>query len=226
MRVHKGVALLVRSPWSPSRAAAAQAAAAVPAAGGSSGSSRSGGGNSAAAGTPKRGGTLTIARIEDSQSFDKTNVFQNESIWLTEQINESLYTVAQDGKTLKPWLATSYTKAGDGQTYTFKLRHGRQVLERPADDVRGRQVLDRRRPRTDEGLGLPRRGDQERSRRPTRRRSCSTSSTVGAVRGRHRACSPTGSSRRTSRASRARSSTSIRSAPARSCGTRASSASR
>ena len=41
----------------------------------------------------KRGGHLRIARQEDSQSFDKTTVFQNESIWLTQQINESLYTV-------------------------------------------------------------------------------------------------------------------------------------
>ena len=47
--------------------------------------------HSSSAVTPKRGGHITIARIEDSTSFDKTNVFQNESIWLTEQINESLY---------------------------------------------------------------------------------------------------------------------------------------
>ena len=53
----------------------------------------------AAAATPKRGGSITIARIEDSQSFDKTNVFQNESIWLAEQIMEPLYTVTADGKT-------------------------------------------------------------------------------------------------------------------------------
>src|SRR5256885_10664264 len=72
--------------------------------------------------TPKRGGHITIARIEDSTSFDKTNVFQNESIWLTEQINESLYEVGNDGTTLKPWLATSYTKSKDGKTYTVKLR--------------------------------------------------------------------------------------------------------
>jgi peptide/nickel transport system substrate-binding protein len=74
--------------------------------------------------TPKHGGSITIARIEDSQSFDKTNVFQNESIWLCEQINESLYTVKPDGKTLEPWLATSYTASKDGKTYTFKLRKG------------------------------------------------------------------------------------------------------
>jgi peptide/nickel transport system substrate-binding protein len=76
------------------------------------------------AATPKRGGSITIARIEDSQSFDKTNVFQNESIWITEQINETLYTAGPDGKTLKPWLATAYTKSKDGKTYTFTLRKG------------------------------------------------------------------------------------------------------
>jgi peptide/nickel transport system substrate-binding protein len=78
--------------------------------------------NSAA--TPKRGGHITIARIEDSQSFDKTNVFQNESIWIAEQINEPLYLAGNDGKTLRPWLATSYTKSTDGKTYTFTLRPG------------------------------------------------------------------------------------------------------
>jgi peptide/nickel transport system substrate-binding protein len=76
------------------------------------------------AAAPKRGGSITIARIEDSQSFDKTNVFQNESIWIAEQINEPLYLAANDGKTLRPWLATSYTAAKDGKTYTFKLRPG------------------------------------------------------------------------------------------------------
>jgi len=80
--------------------------------------------SSTSAATPKRGGHITIARIEDSQSFDKTNVFQNESIWIAEQINEPLYLAGNDGKTLRPWLATSYTKSADGKTYTFKLRPG------------------------------------------------------------------------------------------------------
>ena len=80
--------------------------------------------NKTGASKPKRGGSITIARIEDSQSFDKTNVFQNESIWITEQINEPLYLAANDGKTLRPWLATSNTMAKNGKTYTFKLRPG------------------------------------------------------------------------------------------------------
>jgi len=78
----------------------------------------------AKADTPKRGGSITIARIEDSQSFDKTTVFQNESIWLAEQINEPLYLAANDGRTLKPWLATGYKQSKDGLTYTFTLRKG------------------------------------------------------------------------------------------------------
>jgi peptide/nickel transport system substrate-binding protein len=73
---------------------------------------------------PTRGGSITIARIEDSQSFDKTNVFQNESIWIAEQIMEPLYLAGNDGKTLRPWLAKSYTVSKDGKTYTFKLRPG------------------------------------------------------------------------------------------------------
>ena len=95
MRTRLGSPSPYSSPWSPSRSAqsAPQPARAPRSA------------------TPKRGGTITIARHEDSQSFDKTNVFQNESIWLAEQIIEPLYTVGNDGKTLKPWLATSYTKS-------------------------------------------------------------------------------------------------------------------
>jgi peptide/nickel transport system substrate-binding protein len=74
--------------------------------------------------TPQRGGELRIARIEDSQSFDKTNVFQNESLWLIQQINESLYTSTPDGKNVRPWLATGYSVSNGGKRYTFKLRRG------------------------------------------------------------------------------------------------------
>src|SRR3954465_4996938 len=92
--------------------------------GSDSSSTSSGGSPATKEGTPQRGGSITIARIEDSQSFDKTNVFQNESIWLAEQIMETLYTVGPDGKTLKPGSAPSYPKSSDGLTYTFKLRDG------------------------------------------------------------------------------------------------------
>ncbi len=41
--------------------------------------------------------------------MNATTVFDNESIWVFEQIFEMLYTVSADGKSVKPWLATSYT---------------------------------------------------------------------------------------------------------------------
>ena len=125
-------------------------------------------------GHPKRGGELRIARIEDSQSFDKTNVFQNESIWIFEQINEPLYT--RHARRQERQAVARDELHGLERTrrrYTFKLRQGVKFSNGQPMTVGGRQVLDRRRPRADEGLGLPRRRDQERHRRRTRRRSSS-----------------------------------------------------
>jgi peptide/nickel transport system substrate-binding protein len=99
-------------------------ALALVAAAGAAAALAGGSGSTNSSATPQHGGSSTIARIEDSQSFDKTNVFQNESIWLAEQINEPLYTVTADGRSEKPWLATSYKQSNGGKTYTFTLRKG------------------------------------------------------------------------------------------------------
>jgi peptide/nickel transport system substrate-binding protein len=77
-----------------------------------------------AAGTPVKGGDLIIARSQDSTDMDATAVFDNESIWVFEQMFEMLYTVTPDGKDVKPWLATGYDLSKDKLTYTFHLRHG------------------------------------------------------------------------------------------------------
>ena len=61
---------------------------------GSSGSSTPA---TAASGAATRGGDLVIARTADSQSMNKTTVFDNESIWIFEQIFQTLYTVTPDG---------------------------------------------------------------------------------------------------------------------------------
>ena len=94
--------------------------------GGSSGSgSGSGsGGSTASAGTPVKGGDLVIARTADSQSMNNTTVFDNESIWVFEQIFQTLYTVTPNGKGVQPELATSYMVSADKKTYTFTLRSG------------------------------------------------------------------------------------------------------
>jgi len=56
--------------------------------------------------------------------MDNTTVFDNESIWVFEQIFQPLYTVTNSGKGVMPWLATSYTVSADKKTYTFTLRPG------------------------------------------------------------------------------------------------------
>ena len=100
----------------------AASALAVLAACGSSGSSSSSSGSSG--GKPVSGGNLVIARTADSQSMNNTTVFDNESIWVFEQIFQTLYTVTPNGKGVTPQLATSYKVSADKKTYTFTLRKG------------------------------------------------------------------------------------------------------
>jgi peptide/nickel transport system substrate-binding protein len=114
----------IRTTGSRSVLAAVTALAIAGAGCGGSDSGGSGGGGSTDAGTPQRGGSVVIDRTADSESMDKTTVFDNESIWIFEQIMEPLYTVTKDGKNVEPWLATSYTLSPDKKTYTFKLRPG------------------------------------------------------------------------------------------------------
>jgi len=101
---------------------AVSALAALAGCGGSSGSSS--GTAAAASGAPVRGGDLVIARTADSQSMNNTTVFDNESIWIFEQIFQTLYTVTPNGKGVQPMLATSYKVSADKKTYTFTLRSG------------------------------------------------------------------------------------------------------
>jgi peptide/nickel transport system substrate-binding protein len=92
-----------------------------------SGASPSAGGtasNSASAGTPVKGGNLVFANPQDAQSLNQTNVFDNNSIWILEQITQPLFTVTSDGKGVQPWLATGYTISKDQKTYTITLRKG------------------------------------------------------------------------------------------------------
>jgi len=101
---------------------AVSALAALAGCGGSSGSSS--GTAAAASGAPVKGGDLVIARTADSQSMNNTTVFDNESIWIFEQIFQTLYTVTPNGKSVQPMLATGYTVSADKKTYTFTLRSG------------------------------------------------------------------------------------------------------
>jgi peptide/nickel transport system substrate-binding protein len=67
---------------------------------------------------------LVIVRASDSSSLDTTTVSDNNSIWVMQQLQETLYKVTPDGKNEEPSLATSYTVSPDKLTWTFTLRSG------------------------------------------------------------------------------------------------------
>ena len=58
-------------------------------------------------GGPQHGGNLVFAAVQDAQSMNNTTVFDNNSIWIFEQIFQTLYTVTNNGKGVRPELATS-----------------------------------------------------------------------------------------------------------------------
>ena len=89
--------------------------------------------------TPTPGGNVVIARVTDSTTMDPKGAFDNEAIWVFQQLYETLYVVTPDGKSVKPWLATSYDLSPDKLTYTFHLRKGVKFhtgQEMTADDVK------------------------------------------------------------------------------------------
>jgi len=79
---------------------------------------------SASAGTPVEGGNLVFANPQDAQSLDESTVFDNNSIWIIEQITQPLFTVTSNGKSVMPWLATGYTVSKNQLAYTITLRQG------------------------------------------------------------------------------------------------------
>jgi peptide/nickel transport system substrate-binding protein len=93
-----------------------------------SGASSSAGGaassSSASAGAPVTGGNLVFANPQDAQSLDESTVFDNNSIWIIEQITQPLFTVTSNGKGVMPWLATGYTVSKNQLAYTITLRKG------------------------------------------------------------------------------------------------------
>jgi peptide/nickel transport system substrate-binding protein len=92
--------------------------------GGSGGSATGSSSASASAGAPVHGGNLVFAAVQDAQSMNATTVFDNNSIWIFEQIYQTLYTVTSNGKGVMPWLATGYKVSANKKVYTFTLRPG------------------------------------------------------------------------------------------------------
>lgn len=97
------------------------AVAALPLAGCGSGSTPS---STGASSKPVEGGDLVIGRPFDAISMNKTLVNDSPSLWITEQLMEPLFTSTDDGKSVKPLLATGYNVSADKLTYTINLRKG------------------------------------------------------------------------------------------------------
>ncbi|MFC0525378.1 ABC transporter substrate-binding protein [Pontibacillus salicampi] len=66
--------------------------------------------------------TLVFGRGADAQKLDPSQVTDGESIYVTQQIYDTLVDYEQEGTEVKPSLATEWEVSDDGKTYTFKLR--------------------------------------------------------------------------------------------------------
>jgi peptide/nickel transport system substrate-binding protein len=73
---------------------------------------------------PKNGGSLVIDRDQDAKSMNNILTFDNRSIFVQEQIMQTLFTVTKNGKSTKPLLAKSYHVSKDKKTYKVKLKKG------------------------------------------------------------------------------------------------------
>ena len=83
-----------------------------------------------------------IANAVQVDTLDPEANSVNESIWLDQNLYSRLLQPNATGTALVPDLATSWTIAPDGLTYTFHLR-GREVLQRDAAYRERCRVLDR-----------------------------------------------------------------------------------
>ncbi|MFD1173743.1 ABC transporter substrate-binding protein [Oceanobacillus picturae] len=66
--------------------------------------------------------TLIFGRGADSIQLDPSKVTDGESIYVTNQIYDTLVRYEEDSTEVKPALATEWTPSEDGLTWTFKLR--------------------------------------------------------------------------------------------------------
>jgi peptide/nickel transport system substrate-binding protein len=78
-----------------------------------------------AAATPQRGGDLVIVRSDPLQTLLPSQPTDNASIWVIEEVFDTLLVPKADGLGVAPDLATSWTQSADGLTWTFSLAAAR-----------------------------------------------------------------------------------------------------
>jgi len=67
---------------------------------------------------------FVFARSGDASGLDPINVTDGESLYVTQQIFDTLLEYADDSTDLQPGLATEWESAKDGKEWTLKLREG------------------------------------------------------------------------------------------------------
>lgn len=80
------------------------------------------GGAGGASDTPQMGGDLVMARSSEATSLLPSVPTDNTAIWIIEEIYDTLAIPSQDGKTVKPSLATKWEQSDDKLSWTFHLR--------------------------------------------------------------------------------------------------------
>ncbi|BCJ34056.1 ABC transporter substrate-binding protein [Actinocatenispora thailandica] len=80
------------------------------------------GGSGTGSGVPQSGGDLVMARADEATSLLPSVPTDNASIWVIEEIYDTLTVPDQSGKSVQPSLATSWSQSSDKLSWTFKLR--------------------------------------------------------------------------------------------------------
>ncbi len=78
-----------------------------------------------AAAMPVRGGVMTYGRYADSLLLDPVLNDSNSDIWILSNLYDTLLLPSDDGRGLRPGLATSWRVSPDGLTVTLSLRQAR-----------------------------------------------------------------------------------------------------
>ncbi len=72
-------------------------------------------------GKPQAGGDLVMARADEATSLSPSVPQDNASIWIIEEIYDTLVVPSPDGKSVTPSLATSWRQSADKLSWTFDL---------------------------------------------------------------------------------------------------------
>ncbi len=82
------------------------------------------GGGAGGEGPPQAGGDLIMVRADDPTTMMPTDPTDNASIWVIQNVFDTLVVASPDGKELEPGLAETWEQSADRLSWTFHLRQG------------------------------------------------------------------------------------------------------